>query len=58
VDHAIELIMQYGDHGVDPTLRLRELESVTGLTWPSSPPTSGSNHAWGWLDRATVAQLG
>jgi predicted Zn-dependent peptidase len=29
VDHAVELIMQYGDHEVDPMLHLRALESVT-----------------------------
>jgi predicted Zn-dependent peptidase len=29
LDHAVELIMEYGDHGVDPSLHLREIESVT-----------------------------
>jgi predicted Zn-dependent peptidase len=28
-DHAVELIMEYGDHGVDPKLHLAALESVT-----------------------------
>jgi predicted Zn-dependent peptidase len=29
VDHAVELIMQYGDRDIDPTSELRALESVT-----------------------------
>jgi predicted Zn-dependent peptidase len=29
VDHAVELIMEYGDHEIDPLLDLRALESVT-----------------------------
>lgn len=29
LDHAIELIMEYADHAVDPTLLLHEIESVT-----------------------------
>jgi predicted Zn-dependent peptidase len=29
VDHAVELIMEYGDHEIDPILDLRALESVT-----------------------------
>ena len=29
VDHATELIMEYGDHAVDPILLLRQIESVT-----------------------------
>jgi len=29
VDHAVELIMEYGDHDIDPMLNLRALESVT-----------------------------
>jgi predicted Zn-dependent peptidase len=29
LDHAIELIMEYGDHEVDPILLLRQIESVT-----------------------------
>jgi predicted Zn-dependent peptidase len=29
LDHAIELIMEFGDHDVDPMLLLREIESVT-----------------------------
>jgi predicted Zn-dependent peptidase len=28
LDHAIELIMEYGDHDIDPTLYLREIQSV------------------------------
>jgi predicted Zn-dependent peptidase len=30
LNHAIELIMEYGDHAVDPILLLRQIESVTG----------------------------
>lgn len=29
LDHATELIMEYGDHAVDPILLLRQIESVT-----------------------------
>jgi predicted Zn-dependent peptidase len=29
VDHALELIMEYGDHDVDPMLHLRAIEAVT-----------------------------
>ncbi len=29
LDHAIQLIMEYGDHAIDPILLLREVESVT-----------------------------
>ena len=29
LDHAIELIMEYGDHAIDPILLLRGIESVT-----------------------------
>ncbi len=28
-DHAVELIMEYGDHDIDPLLHMRALESVT-----------------------------
>jgi predicted Zn-dependent peptidase len=31
LDHAIELIMEYGDHEVDASLLLREMDSVTRL---------------------------
>jgi predicted Zn-dependent peptidase len=30
LDHAIELILEYGDHDIDPVLHLREIESITG----------------------------
>jgi predicted Zn-dependent peptidase len=29
LDHAVELIMEYGDHDVDPALHIRQIEAVT-----------------------------
>jgi len=29
LEHAVELIMEYGDHDVDPILHLKEIEAIT-----------------------------
>ena len=56
-DHAVELIMEYGDHDVDPVRHLRAIESVTRTDLAEVAANVGPGPCVGCVGPVTAADL-